>query len=413
MSVIALRCVSCDTAHDPSAVCTTCPHCGLEGIVDVEYDYDRVGAALNADSLAACGLTTIWRYRAALPVAQHGPLPGLCVGPTPVYEAARLARALGLGRLWVKDEGRNPTGSFKDRASAVGVARAIAEGATQVACASTGNAASSVAGFCAEAGLHARIFVPHSAPPAKVTQLLAYGATVFLVQGGYGPAFDLCQQAVGTFGWYNRNCAVNPYLVEGKKTGGFEIAEQLRDQLPDVVVVPVGDGCIISGVGKGLMEMHQLGLIDRVPRLIGVQAAGVAPIAAAFDRGADRLEPVAGQGHTAADSINVAAPRNWRKALRIVRRSAGSFVTVDDDEIFAWLPRVGALCGVFAEPTAVAAVAGARRAAERGLIDRHESVLVLLTGSGLKDVGAAAATLSLPPPIAANIEEVRRVVSMA
>jgi threonine synthase len=255
------------------------------------------------------------------------------------------------------------------------------------------------------------IFVPRSAPEAKVAQLLVYGARVFLVDGSYEDAFDLSQQSVEAFGWYNRNCAVNPYLVEGKKTGGLEIAEQLRDSLPDVIMVPVGDGCIVSGIGKGLGEMRALGIIDRVPRIIGVQAENAAPIANAFASGQEKLAPV--EAATLADSINVGTPRNWRKALRSVRRTGGAFVTVSDEAILAAIPALARGSGVFAEPTACAALAGAHRARELNLIDDAESVLILATGNGLKDARGAMRSVEPLEPIAKDLEEVRRVLSLA
>ncbi len=212
----------------------------------------------------------MWRYLPLLPVADPALIPHLQVGWTPVYAAPRLAGELGVARCWVKDEGRNPTASFKDRASSMGVVKALEKKATQITCASTGNAASSFAGFSAAAGLAATIFVPSRAPEAKVAQLLVYGAQVFSVQGTYDEAWELCMQASAEFGWYNRNCAINPYLIEGKKTVSLELAEQFMTltpgSFPDWVVVSVGDGCTIGGVWKGLREMHTLGFIPRLPR---------------------------------------------------------------------------------------------------------------------------------------------------
>src|SRR6185295_9962883 len=200
--------------------------------------------------------------------------------------------------LFVKDEGRNPTASFKDRASAVGVARAAARRARIVACASTGNAASSLAGAAAGLGLRAVIFVPEFAPEPKVAQLLVFGARVIRVKGSYDETWELCQRACTRHGWYNRNAAVNPSLVEGKKTCGLEIAEQMGGAVPDWVVVSVGDGCTIAGVWKGLREMHALGFVPRLPRMLGVQAEGAQPLVQAFD---ERRDLVPAIPHTIAD----------------------------------------------------------------------------------------------------------------
>ena len=242
------------------------------------------------------------------------------VGYTPIIDSERLARQLGVRQLLFKDEGRNPTASFKDRASSVGVAHALQVGAKTIACASTGNAASSLAGHAALAGLPAMIFVPQTAPEPKVAQLQVFGATVFAVKSSYDAAYDLCSKACQEFGWYNRNCAINPVLVEGKKTAGLEVAEQCRELgvVPDWVAVSVGDGCTIAGIWKGLKQMHELGVIDRLPRLIAAQAAEVAPLEYAMEHDDCRRRA---SGKTIADSIDVHVPRNWRKAIRAINEA--------------------------------------------------------------------------------------------
>jgi threonine synthase len=297
----------------------------------------------------------------------------------------------------VKDEGRNPTASFKDRASAVGVARALSRRAKVVACASTGNAATSLAGAAASVGLPCVIFVPQFAPEPKLAQLLVFGARVFRVQGSYDATWEMCQRACDRHGWYNRNAAVNPTLVEGKKTAGLEIAEQCGDEVPDWVAVSVGDGCTIAGIGKGLAEMRALGFVPRVPRLLGVQAEGAKPLVEAFRRGRD-LEP--GPAETLADSICVGHPRNWRKALARVRESRGAFVAVPDEAILEAQRETGRRAGLFGEPAAAAALAGLRQAVADGVVGRRASVLAVLTGSGLKDVRAALQAAGRPVDMA-------------
>ena len=378
-------CTRCGRRYDTSAPRLTCPVCGLEGILDVLYDYDAVRAELTPDSLARAPRSH-WRYRALLPLPADTPLPVTPVGWTPVFDAPPLAARLGLHRVLLKDEGRNPTGSLKDRASSVGAAHAASSGYRAVTCASTGNAASSLAGMSAQLGLHAYIFVPASVSQAKLTQMLIYGATVFLVRGMYEDAFTLSMDAATRFEWYNRNSAINPLLVEGKKTAGLEIAEQTGADLPDVVVVPLGDGCTLAGTWKGLREMHALGLSPRVPRIIGVQAAGAAPIAAALveDR---EVTPV--ESATIADGIAVGTPRNWRKALNAVRASGGTIVTVSDEEIMDAMRLLARITGVWGEPAALAGIAALPYLREQGLVGRDERVLVLLTGHGLKDPATA------------------------
>ncbi len=308
-----------------------------------------------------------------------------------------LARHFGLKTLYLKDDGRNATGSMKDRASSVGVVKAHEKRAKIVACASTGNAASSLAGMAASMGLKSVIFVPERAPEPKVAQLLIFGATVFRVRGSYEDAFQLCQNSCERWGWYNRNCAINPYLVEGKKTVGLETCEQLGWHVPDWVAVSVGDGCTIAGVWKGFQEMRTLGLVERAPRMLGVQAAGAAPVTAAFRSGGP-LQPVKPQ--TIADSIAVGVPRNWKKAVIAVQASSGCMINVEDEEILEAMRCTGRLSGIFAEPAAATAVAGVHRAVREGIIGHKASVLAVVTGNGLKDFRSAQAAVTEPFDIA-------------
>jgi threonine synthase len=343
-------------------------------------------------------------------------VPNLQVGWTPVYDLPRLAKACGIRKLYLKDEGRNPTNSFKDRASSIGVLKAIEFGFNTIACASTGNAASSLAGLSAAVGLKSYIFVPQRAPEPKVTQLLIFGATVLKVQGTYEDAFELCRLACERFSWYNRNSGTNPFLVEGKKTAGLEIAEQFGPHLPDWVVVSVGDGCTIGGIGKGLQEMKQLGLIERVPRLLGVQAEGAQPLVTAF-RSGNPLVPT--DTSTIADSIAVGTPRNWRRAINQILQSHGDMIAVSDAEILDAMRVTARLGGVFGEPAGVAGLAGLRAAVRDNLIKPHESAVVVITGNGLKDIQsarkAAGEAISIAPTVdaladslAAHVQSQRR-----
>lgn len=405
--IAGLRCVSCGKVYAEGEVPYTCPVCGIEGILDVLYRYDRI-RDLKA-KLRASKERSIWRYLELLPVTGASGLPSLQTGWTPVYDFPRLAKRWGLGGFRVKDDGRLPTGSFKDRASAVGTVKARELGFHEIACSSTGNAASSLAGFAANQQLEAIIFVPAAAPEPKVAQLRAFGAKVLLVDGSYDQAYWLCQDAVAEFGWYNRNCAVNPYLIEGKKTCGLELAEQCAGDPPDVVAVAVGDGCTVAGIWKGMKEMQRFGIWKRLPRLLGVQAWGAAPLADAFMHGHDdRVVKV--QAVTCADSIAVGEPRNWKKALQAVRESGGAFVKVPDDAILVAAKELAAATGVFAEPTGAAALAGILDAREKGLIGAKEKVLHVVTGHGLKDVRGAAAKAPEARRIGVSLDEVRMAV---
>jgi threonine synthase len=371
----------------------------------VEYDYASIKSRLGSGGFS--GTFDHWRYRDIMPVSPDLPLPHLHVGWTPVYDASRLAKAIGVRTAYVKDEGRNPTNSFKDRASSVGVLKAQEFGFNTIACASTGNAASSLAGLSAAVGIKSYIFVPERAPEPKVTQLLIFGATVLKVKGTYEQAFDLCREACAEFGWYNRNSGTNPFLVEGKKTAGLEIAEQLRNDLPDWVAVSVGDGCTIGGIGKGLQEMKTLGLINRVPRLLGVQAEGARPIVDAFASGKDLIPSGT---NTIADSIAVGTPRNWRRAIAQIKSSNGTMIAVSDDEILDAMRMCARLAGVFGEPAGVTSLAGVRKAVGQNIIGTNESVLIMITGNGLKDIQSAKSAAGKEHLIEPNLSAVSEVV---
>jgi threonine synthase len=279
--------------------------------------------------------------------------------------------------------------------------------ARAIACASTGNAASSCAYSAAVAGLPCFVFVASFVPEGKLAQLLAYGACVFRVVGAYEQAYDLCNQACARFGWYNRNAAINPYLVEGKKTGGMELAEQLADDPPQWVAASVGDGCSIAGIEKGIRSMKEIGVTNWTARMLGVQAAGCDPVTRAFTSG--KLDR-SGRGATYADSINVAVPRNWRKAVNAVRQSGGAYIDATDDQIKQAVALTGRLSGVFAEPAAACAVAGIAAARERGILGPDADVLAFITGNGLKDTAGAMAAVGRPHDVAASLEAVAAIV---
>jgi threonine synthase len=375
-----------------------CPGCGPEGVVEIQFDLAKARLTLHRRSLKRRPWN-LWRYAELLPVTARARRPALLPGGTPIVDAPRLAEWAGLRSLLVKDEGRNPTGSFKDRASVVGVTRALAQRARVVACASTGNAASSLAGAAASVGLPCVIFVPEFAPEPKLAQLLVFGARVIRVAGSYDETWEMCQRACQRYGWYNRNAAVNPSLVEGKKTCGLEIAEQAADEIPDWVAVSVGDGCTIAGIWKGLQEMKALGLLARLPKMLGVQAAGARPLVDAF-HGSRDLQPGPAP-ETIADSICVGHPRNWRKALRAVRESGGTLLAVSDDAIVEAMRETGRRAGLFGEPAGVASIAGLRQAVCDGVVGRRAKAIAVMTGSGLKDVKTAIRAggepVSLPP----------------
>ena len=407
-----LKCVICGKTYQPDEVDYVCPDHGAEGILDVVYDYDVISQNISREALAENKDNTIWRYKPLLPVAPDSPVPPLTVGGTPLYDAPRLAAGLGLKHVWVKDDGREPTASFKDRASAIAVVKAQEKGAEIITTASTGNAAAALSGLCASVEQPNVIFVPKSAPPAKIAQLLTFGSTVMLVDGSYDDAFELCLEAADEYGWYNRNTGFNPYMSEGKKTVSYEICEQLDWNAPDVIFVSVGDGCIIGGVHKGLKDLLALGWIDKMPRIIGVQAEGSNFMAEAWEKGEDVLTKAPIQAETVADSISAGLPRDRIKAMAAVVETDGAYVTVSDDEILVAIPELAQKTGVFAEPAGATAYAGLVKAVEQGLVSPEDRIVVINTGSGLKDVAsamkAAEMTGAEPYRIKPDLEDVKR-----
>jgi len=386
------ECTLCHRLYQPNATVMTCPVCGELGILEINYDYLAMKKVVNRDYFKNNQDYTMWRYTPLMSIEQR-PEMALKVGWTPLYQTLNLQKAVGFDLIYVKDEGLNPTGSLKDRASAVGICKALESNASVIACSSTGNAASSLAGNAAKMGMKAVIFVPKRAPKGKLAQLGIYGAEVILVDGDYKDAFALSKEAIAQYGWYNRNAAINPHLIEGKKTVAYEIAEQMDFKPTDWVVVSVGDGCTIGGVYKGFKDLYELGLIDKIPKLLGVQAEGCAPFYEAWIKHRDILET---EENTIADSIAVGIPRNPQKAIQAVRQSMGAWITVSDQEILFAMSLLGKTEGIFGEPAGVAGLAGLIKAKQTGLILTHESITVIVTGNGLKDTVNAMKAIKEP-----------------
>jgi threonine synthase len=411
MTAFHFKCGECGRRYSEAEVRYVCPPCGARrepgratrGVLAVELDGLPRGwpeAPLSAPEALA----------AFLPVRSAASIPPLAVGGTPLLPVPRLRAEVGLKRLWVKDETRNPSGSIKDRASLLVVAKALEYGCETVACASTGNAASSLAAAAAAAGVCAVVFVPASAPPAKLVQSAAYGARLVAVQGSYDEAFELALACCERFGWYNRNTAYNPFTIEGKKTAALEIVAAMSPEAPDAVVVPVGDGVVIAGMAKGFADLTAAGILARSPRLIAVQPEGSAAIVRALRAGAEEVSPVTGAG-SVADSLVVEAPRNGPAALKAVRGSGGTGVIVSDDAIIAAVARLAATTGVFAEPAGAASLAGLEAALAERILAGDERIVLLVTGSGLKDVDAASRAMRVSEPVEPSVEAVEKLLS--
>ena len=403
---LGYRCTICGALF-PFSDMLTCSHCGEKGILDVIYDYQRVKKVFSRETLEQDRTNSMWRYAALLPVenSEQRFREFLRIGWTPLYRSNTLEKELGIKALYIKDDGINPTASLKDRASGVAVARAMELGYDTVACSSTGNAASSLAGSCARMGLKAVIFVPQRAPEGKVAQLKIFGARVVSVIGDYRQTFELSRAAIEKYGWYNRNAGINPVMIEGKKTVSIEIMEQLCWQAPDWIAVSVGDGCTVGGVYNGLKELYELSMIERIPKILGVQSMGCCPFVNAAREGT-ALAPA--EENTIADSIAVGVPRNPVKALRAVKDSGGEWVAVSDEDILETMRMLGRTEGVFGEPAGVTATAGVKAAIQKGVIKPDETVVTISTGSGLKDVKnalKAAGTTALCEPSLEALEK--------
>lgn len=402
---IGYRCTLCGHFFTPQEASFTCPLCGEKGILDVVYDYEKMKQEVNLDYFKNNKDYSMWRYAPMMSIETAHIKDMLRIGWTPLIKSNNLSKLLGLKTLYIKDDGLNPSGSSKDRASGVGVLKALEVGADTIATSSTGNAASSLACQAAHIGLKAVIFVPKRAPIGKVTQISLYGATLIKVDGDYKDTFSFSKEAIKKYGWYNRNCAINPHLVEGKKTVSLEIAEQLDFKPTDWVAVSVGDGCTVAGVYKGFYELKELGLIKKVPRILAVQSTGCEPFVIA----SHNQEPLKeAEENTIADSISVGIPRNPIKALNAVKNSSGVWISVSDEEILNAEALLGRTEGVFAEPAAAASLAGVVKAVQEGIIPKEESVTFIVTGNGLKDPANAQKVIIPPSPMKPDLETLEK-----
>jgi threonine synthase len=415
MNMNGYRCMACSATQAADFDGFLCPACG--GNLDITYDY--AAAANETGGKFPQGRQDLFRFAALLPLQQPRPPFPLRVGGTPLYPAPRLGKLAGMHRLYLKDDTLNPSASFKDRASAVTIARAQDIGAGVISVASTGNAGSSLACLAAATGLSAVIFVPAGAPVAKLTQMLAFGARVLAVRGNYDDAFDLCRAASDEFGWFNRSNGYNPYTREGKKTCAYEIWQDLGGRAPDRIVVPTGDGNILSAIWKGWCDLRAVGLIDRLPKIDCAQSEASDAISEtvrriraggnpAVDWSTVEIRKV--KASTVADSISVDLPRDGLAAVKAVIQSGGEAVTVPDQEILAAIPEMAAAAGVFPEPAAAAPWAVVKKMVREDRVAEDELLVCIVTGSGLKDITNARAVAGEPRLIEPSLKAVRDAV---
>ena len=421
------ECSDCKTEYPGDKVIYLCPACDTEnqpglpphGVLKTIYEYSVIRGLASLDKLFQ--FLEEDHFMSLLPLNSYSHWPNLKIGRTPLYQADRWASGQADKRtggqkegileslafeLYLKDDSQNPTFSFKDRASALVSAWAKENGITTLVAASTGNAGSSLAGICASQGQKAMIIVPAAAPLAKLTQILMYGASLVPVNGTYDDAFDLSVKISEKYGFYNRNTAYNPLTIEGKKTVSFELFSQLHQQVPDRIFIPVGDGVIYSGVCKGFEDLLKLGIIDRMPVLVAVQAKGSSNL---IDNLGNKAF-VAKQSRTIADSISVDIPRCFHMTAAYMNEYNGESVAVSDQEILDASLLLSRSTGIFSEPAAVAAFAGMLKYHNQGLIPDGSKNVVLLTGSGLKDLSAVQSSIHIPGPVAPDLESVAPVI---
>ena len=400
------KCTDCGREYNSGETMYLCPACSSTnsvmtppaGVLNILYDYQAVlKNNPGFDALKKRSFTDL------LPIASADSLPPLRVGNTPLYQMSTLDGVRIPFRLHLKDDSQNPTLSFKDRASALVSAYAIENGLGTIVTASTGNAGSSLAGICASQGQKAVIIVPEKAPLAKLTQIIMYGATLVPVKGTYDDAFDLSIRASSEFGWYNRNTAYNPLTIEGKKIVSFELFEQLKQSVPDRIFVPVGDGVIISGIYKGFEELIRMNMTDRMPVIVAVQSEKSDNLVRNIPLKEFSVIP----SSTVADSISVDIPRNFLMTRRYMQKYRGEAVTVTDDEILRASSVLSRTTGLFAEPAASAAFAGLLAYRRDNMIAENSDNVVMLTGSGLKDLKAVSGIITMPDSISPSIDELK------
>jgi len=404
------ECIDCGKQFDSNQTLYLCPNCSAEnndlsppkGVLRIVYNFFEL---LQNNFLFKDYKKD--NFLKLLPIDKIESLPKLKVGNTPFYEFDELDHQKLPFQLFFKDDSQNPTFSFKDRASAVVSAYAKEKGFNIIVAASTGNAGSSLAGLCAAQNQKAIIMVPEKAPLAKLTQIIMYGATIVPVKGTYDDAFDLSIKATEEFGWYNRNTAFNPLTIEGKKTVSIEIFDQLNETLPDRIFVPVGDGVIISGVYKGFEDLLNLKFIDKIPAIIAVQSENSDNLSRNINKTKFEIK----SSNTIADSISVDIPRNFYMAKDFITKYKGEYLTVSDDAIMEASAILSRNTGIFAEPAATTAFAGLLNYYHQNKLDKGSKNVVLLTGSGLKDLNSVQKLLNIPSAIEPTIENLKKIIS--
>jgi threonine synthase len=403
------ECINCGAKYGVDEVLYFCKKCG--DILEVQFDFKELQNQLEKSNWRNLPIS-VWRYKDFMPINNPEKIVSLGEGGTGLHHSKRLGDHLGLKQLYVKNEGENPTGSFKDRGMTVGVTKAIELGAKSVICASTGNTSASLAAYAAKAGLQCAVLIPSGKIAyGKLAQAMIYGAKVLQVRGNFDQALDIVLRISEKHGSIYLLNSINPFRIEGQKSLGFEICEQLNNEAPDRIVVPVGNAGNISAIWKGFTEFHKLGFIKSLPKMTGIQAAGAAPIAQAIKNGSDTITPVV-KPETLATAIRIGAPVSWKKAMTAIRESGGTAETVTDDEILAAQKLLARIEGLFVEPASASSIAGLIKLLENGIIRKDERVVCVTTGHGLKDPDTAVQMSEKPIEIDAKTEAIEQALGL-
>ena len=403
------ECINCKTKYGINEIIYFCKKCG--DILEIRFDFQELAQALKTNNWKTRPLS-VWRYREFMPIHEGARIVTLNEGGTGLHISQRLGEQLGLKEVYVKNEGENPTGSFKDRGMTVGVTKAVELGARHVICASTGNTSASLAAYAARAGIKCTVLIPSGKIAyGKLAQAMIHGAKVLQVRGNFDEALEFVLKIAERHKSIYLLNSINPFRIEGQKSLGYEICEQLNNEAPDRIIIPVGNAGNISAVWKGMTEFHNLGYIKRLPKMTGIQAAGSAPIAQAIKTNAEKIMPVE-HPETVATAIRIGAPVSWKKAINAIRESKGTAETVTDDEILDAQKMLARIEGIFVEPASASSIAGLKKLAKSGVIGYDERVVCITTGHGLKDPDTAIKQCEKPIEVDAEITAIEHALGL-
>jgi len=408
--MIYQACIACGEKYGADEIVYSCKRCG--DLLEVKYDYDILEAKLKKSNWQSLPLS-VWRYKDFMPILDSSKIVSLNEGGTGLHSCQRLVNILGINHLYVKNEGENPTGSFKDRGMTVGITKAVELNMKTVICASTGNTSASLAAYAAKAGLQCIVLIPSGKIAyGKLAQAMIYGAKVVQIRGNFDHALKMVLELSEKHREVYLLNSINPYRLEGQKSLAYEICDQLNREPPDRVVLPVGNAGNISAIWKGFTEFHKLGLIDKLPKMTGIQAEGAAPIARTIKNGKDKIVPI-DKPETIATAIRIGAPISWKKAIRAIRESGGTAETVTDKEILEAQKMLARSEGLFVEPASASSIAGLKKLFEAGKIDTDEAVVCVTTGHGLKDPDIAIKISEKPSEVDAEIGSIEKLLGFS